>query len=108
MTTDTGEKGLERLIYTALTGHPCDLPQPGGVRERPPAYGASWTCGDPHDYDREYCVDFGHLSVFLHATQPDVAESLNLDHDSPVRRKFLARLQGEISKRGLIDALAKG
>ena len=108
MTTDTGEKGLERLICTALTGHPCDLLQPGGVRERPPAYGASWTCGDPHDYDREYCVDLAQLSIFLHATQPDVAESLNLDHDSPARRKFLARLQGEISKRGVIDALRKG
>ena len=108
MTTDTSEKGLERLICTALTGHPCDPPRPGAVRERPSAYGVSWTCGEPHDYDREHCVDFGQLSVFLHATQPDVAESLDLDHDSPARRKFLARLQGEISKRGVIDALRKG
>ncbi len=28
MTTDTSEKGLERLICTALTGTACDPPQP--------------------------------------------------------------------------------
>ena len=108
MTTDTSEKGLERLICTALTGHPCDPPQPGAVRERPSAYGVSWTCGDPHDYDREYCVDLAQLSAFLRTTQPDVAESLDLDHDSPTRRRFLARLEGEITRRGAIDVLRKG
>ncbi|MDE0630313.1 MAG: hypothetical protein OXH73_02300 [Caldilineaceae bacterium] len=29
MTTDTSEAGLERLICTALTGHPCDPAQAG-------------------------------------------------------------------------------
>ena len=33
MTTDTSEKGLESLICTALTGHPCDPTQTGAVRE---------------------------------------------------------------------------
>ena len=37
MTTDTSEKGLERLICTALTGAACDPPQGGAVREWPPA-----------------------------------------------------------------------
>ena len=27
MTTDTSERGLERLICTALTGHPCNPPR---------------------------------------------------------------------------------
>ncbi len=39
MTTDTSERGLERLICTALTGHPCDPAQPGVVAEPPPGYG---------------------------------------------------------------------
>ena len=39
MTTDTSEKGLERLICTTLTGHPCDPPQLGVVREPAAAYG---------------------------------------------------------------------
>ncbi len=58
MTTDTSERGLERLISKELTGHPCD---PGTitadrVTERP----ATWrrlVMWAPEDYDREYCAD---------------------------------------------------
>jgi type I restriction enzyme R subunit len=110
MITDTSERGLERLICTALTGSPCD---PGGgsgeaVRERPASYSAGWICGDTKDYDREYCVDLAQLSVFLEETQPKTVATLDLDQDNPTRRKFLARLQGEISKRGTIDVLRHG
>ena len=62
----------------------------------------------PRDYDREHCVDLVQLSTFLRATQPEAAESLGLSEDSPARRRFLARLQGEISKRGTIDVLRHG
>ena len=108
MTTDTSEKGLERLICAALTGAPCDPSQGGMVRERPSTYGAGWVCGDSQDYDREYCVDLAQLAAFLHATQPDAAESLDLGQDSPTRRKFLARLHGGVTRRGTIDVLRKG
>ena len=108
MTTDTSEKGLERLICAALTGADCDPPQGGIVAERPAAYGVGWICGDPQDYDREFCVDLAQLSAFLHETQPDAAKSLDLGQDSPTRRRFLARLQGEVTKRGTIEALRKG
>ena len=108
MTTDTTERGLERLICTALTGPPCDPPQAGAVRERPATYGVGWIGGDPNDYNREYCADLAQLSTFLRETQPDAVESFDLDHDSPTRRKFLARLQGEITKRGTIDVLRHG
>ena len=108
MTTDTSEKGLERLICTALTGHPCDPPHGGAIAERPSSYGVGWIGGDPQDYDREYCVDLAQLSAFLHATQPIAAESLDLGQDSPTRRKFLARLQGEITKRGTVDVVRNG
>lgn len=108
-TTDTTERGLERLICTALTGHPCDPPLAGVVREPVLGYrGAGWICGDPDDYDREYYVDLAQLTVFLRKTQPEVAEALALGEDGPTRRKFLARLQGEISKRGTIDVLRHG
>ena len=109
MTTDTSERGLERLICTALAGHPCDPPKEGTVGEPPAGYGGvGWSGGNPHDYDREYCVDLVQLAAFLRATQPEAAESLSLDEDGPTRRKFLARLQGEISKRGTIDVLRYG
>ena len=107
--TDTSERGLERLICTALAGHPCDPLKEGRVAEARPAYGGvGWSGGNPHDYDREYCVDPVQLAAFLQTTQPEVAESLALEHASPTRRKFLARLQGEISKRGTIDVLRHG
>ena len=110
MTTDTSERGLERLICIALTGSPCD-PCVGttiDVAERPSVYGPGWIGGDPAHYDRDYCVDLAQLSAFLRDTQPEVAQALDIDHPSPTRLKFLARLQGEISKRGTIDVLRHG
>ena len=109
MITDTSERGLERLICTALTGHPCDPPKPGEEsHERPANYGFGWIGGRAEDYDREYCVDLVQLSLFLRETQPEIAETLNLKQEGPTRRKFLARLQGEITKRGTIAVLRHG
>ncbi|MDX8411023.1 MAG: type I restriction endonuclease subunit R [Mariprofundaceae bacterium] len=107
--TDTSERGLERLICTALTGHPCDAHPADEAHEPERVYGdGGWICGNHQDYEREYCVDLAQLSAFLIETQPEVAEAAALDEDGPVRRKFLARLQGEISKRGTIDVLRHG
>ena len=109
MPTDTSERALERLICTALAGHPCEPPTAGTVGEPAAGYGgAGWSGGNWLDYDREYCVDCVQLTAFLRATQPDAAESLALTENGPTRRKFFARLQGEISKRGTIDVLRKG
>ena len=107
-TTDTSEKGLERLICTTLAGHPCEPSDGRSLAERPSIYGVGWIGGNPKDYDREYCVDLSQLSTFLHDTQRVATESLDLPHDSPTRRKFLARLQGEITKRGIVDVLRNG
>ncbi len=109
MTADTSERGLERLICTALAGHPCEPPKAETVGEPAAGYGGvGWSGGNWLDYDREYCVDLVQLAAFLRATQPEAAESLSLDEDGPTRRKFLARLQGEIAKRGTIDVLRHG
>ncbi len=108
MTTDTSERGLESLICRSLAGDPNIATHSGDSGDRPATYSAGWLHGDPHDYDREYCVDLNHLSTFLGLTQPDVAEALDLRQDSPTRRKFLARLQGEITRRGTIDVLRRG
>ena len=89
MKTDTSEKGLETLIIDDMTA-------------------SGWIAGDPNDYDREYAVDLVQLRVFLEATQKDLTEALDLDEGSPIRRKFLARLQGEITRRGVIDVLRHG
>ena len=107
--SDTTERGLERLICTALTGQGCEAPAAGTVAEPAAGYGGvGWSCGNPHDYNREYCVDLVQLSAFLRDTQPEAAEALTLSEEGPVRRAFLTRLQGEISKRGTIDVLRNG
>ena len=108
-TSDTSERGLERLICTALAGHPCDPPAVGTVADPPAGYGGvGWSGGNFHDYDREYCIDLVQLSAFLRATQPEAAEALALAEDDATRRAFLTRLQGEINKRGTIEVLRNG
>ena len=108
MTTDTTERGLEDLVCTILTGAPCKPTKTDGVTERPAAFGVGWICGVPADYNREYCVDLAQLNLFLRDTQPEVAAALGLADDSPARQKFLARLQGEVDKRGIIAVLRTG
>ena len=48
------------------------------------------------------------LTAFLWDTQPDIVDALDLDEAGPTRHKFLARLQREISKRGVIEVLRHG
>ena len=110
MTTDTTERGLETLICDELTGHGFDsgMGDPNLVGDRAAAFGAGWVMGDPGDYDREYCVDLVQLKTFLEDTQPKVAATLDLGSDSNTRRQFLARLQGEVNKRGTIEVLRNG
>ena len=51
MPIDTTERGLEKLIFDALTGTP-DTAKINTVRERPAVHGAAWIPGDPTDYNR--------------------------------------------------------
>ena len=110
MTTDISEKGLEGLIVRAMTGRTDLLVPPHTPTgfDAPVSGGTGWLLGDPRHYDRGFCVDLVQLRGFLELTQPKVAEALGLDTDGPTRRQFLARLSGEIGKRGVIDVLRKG
>ena len=87
--TNVKEEGLESLIFNSMT-----------------AFG--WLGGKSGDYDREYAVDLEQLATFVETTQEDAAVGLELRVDGPIRRKFLAQLQGEITRRGTIDVLRKG
>jgi type I restriction enzyme R subunit len=89
MKTDTSEKGLETIIVGDMTTH-------------------GWIAGSPNDYDRSYAVDLVQLRAFVAATQPLLVDALDLDKDTPTRQKFFARLQGEVTKRGVIDVLRHG
>lgn len=108
MTSDTTEKGLESLIVATMTGSAAtassDL-----IHDASALYGGTgWMLGRWQDYDRQYAVDMVQLTAFLKSTQSDIVEALDLDNASPTRHKFLARLQGEITKRGIIDVLRHG
>ena len=113
MPTDTSEKGLESLIMRQMTGmeeFPADifatLAQPA------PVGSGGWFAGSSTAYDREFALDTDHLFAFLDASQPDEFAKLGLadyrDRTGMVRQKFLARLQGEITKHGVIHVLRGG
>ncbi|MHB8377263.1 MAG: type I restriction endonuclease subunit R [Dehalococcoidia bacterium] len=112
MPTDTSEGGLEALIVASLTGRAPPAAAAGEVRvgeERAPYHATPrYIEGDPKDYDRAHAVDVPKLLDFLRGTQPETFEQLGLGEDGPRRQQFLARLQGEVGKRGTIDVLRKG
>ncbi len=110
MPTDTTEKGLETLIVEAMTGKPATSPAQIDTGREPSALygGTGWILGRWQNYNREYAVDLVQLTAFLKSTQPELVEALDLGNSSPTRQKFLFRLQGEITKRGIIDVLRSG
>jgi type I restriction enzyme, R subunit len=91
VSTDISEAGLEATIVAQMTA-----PEVG------------WIEGDPADYDREFALDLVQLATFLEATQPEVAEAAEIRYDGTTCRRFLARLQGEITSRGIVDVLRNG
>jgi hypothetical protein len=90
-----------------IFGRPCEPVAPANrVQQHPATYAAGWICGAAEDYDRESRVDLAPLSAFVSQTQPELCEALDLGTDGPTRRKFLARLQGEINNRSTASRLA--
>ncbi|KAI9130015.1 type I restriction endonuclease subunit R [Acaryochloris sp. CCMEE 5410] len=110
MSTDTSEKGLESLIVATMTGQlGADLVEGSTVAEESVPYGSKrWIQGSSQDYDRDYALDLVKLRAFLCETQPEFSTSADLDITSSTRHKFLSRLQGEITRRGVIDVLRNG
>ena len=88
--SDTSEKGLEALIVGSLVDE-------SGYRQT-----------EPGDFDRDHAVDPTVLLEFLCATQPKIVDALGIGEEGPKRLQFLHRLQGEISKRGIVDVLRRG
>ena len=83
------EESLEKLIVTQMVD--------GGWRE-----------GDPSAFNASFALDLGEFAAFIAETQPQLTEPLGLDADSPRRHKFLQRLQGEITRRGIVHLLRNG
>ncbi|MGG4195687.1 type I restriction endonuclease subunit R [Paenibacillus jamilae] len=89
MPTNTRENGLETLIVNYLINS-------NGYEQ-----------GSNSDYNKEYAIDETRLFRFLHETQPEKLEALGVSNEIN-KIKFLNRLQGEITKHGIIDVLRNG
>ncbi len=90
MPTNTKESGFEALIVNWLVEH-------NGYEE-----------GSNADYNKEYAIDETRLFRFLQDTQPEQLEKLGIRKSHQKYAQFLNRLQGEISKRGIVDVLRNG
>lgn len=88
-TTDTSERGLETIVVNSL----CDE--------------AHYQVGQAGDYDRALGLDLAKLWAFLFDTQRATADLLRLEVPAE-RQKFLERLRGEITRRGVVDVLRQG
>ena len=106
--TDTSERWFEARIVRGLTG----VPQPEYSHDLAPTDFAAthngYVQGKPTDYNRDVALDVVQLLAFLQATQPDALVTLELAAQGIKRTQLLHRLQGEITKRGVVDVLRKG
>jgi len=106
--TDTSERWFEARVVRGLTG----VPQPEYSHALAPTDFAAthngYVQGKPTDYNRDVALDVAQLLAFLQATQPKAVDTLELAADGIKRTQFLHRLQGEITKRGVVDVLRKG
>jgi len=108
--SDTSEKALERLIVRHLAGISEYPPVPADTVQSPAGVYApgGYVLGRAEDFNRDVALDTVQLLAFLHATQPGAVDTLALAHEGIERTRFLHRLQGEITKRGVVDVLRKG
>jgi len=94
MPSALNEASLEELIVAQMVSDTSTAP--------------AWNEGIASDFNASYCIDLPNLRAFIAATQPDLVDALDLDSDSPTTHKFLARLQGEITKNGIVACLRNG
>jgi len=108
--TDTSELGLERLIVRHLADISEHPSVPANTVQQPQAVYAlgGYVLGRASDYNRDVALDVVQLLAFLQATQSKAVDTLELAAEGIKRTQFLHRLQGEITKRGVVDVLRKG
>lgn len=67
-----------------------------------------WKQGAATDFEPAYAIDVLQLTAFIEATQSDLVEALSLTEATSTRHEFLSRLQGEITRNGVVHVLRKG
>jgi type I restriction enzyme, R subunit len=90
MSTNTRESGLETLIVEYLVNQ-------NGYEQ-----------GQNSDYNKDYAIDETRLFRFLKDTQSEKLDMLGVYKSETNKIKLLNRLQGEITKKGIIEVLRNG
>lgn len=90
MATNTRESGLETLIVNHLVSQ-------NGYEQ-----------GQNSDYNKDYAIDQIRFFRFLEDTQKEKLEMLGVYKSDSNKAKLLNRLQGEITKNGVIEVLRSG
>ena len=90
MATNTKESGLETLIVNYLVNQ------------------NEYEQGQNSDYNKDYAIDETRLFRFLEETQKEKLEMLGIYKSDSNKAKLLNRLQGEITKNGVIEVLRNG
>ncbi|HEX2894682.1 MAG TPA: type I restriction endonuclease [Marmoricola sp.] len=67
-----------------------------------------WEPGAATDYESGYAIDLPQFTAFIEATQPDLVEALSLREATATQHELLSRLQGEITRNGVVHVLRKG
>ena len=85
-TSDTSEKGFQKLIVRELTEN------------------QDYIETESNEFDREFCVNRAVLSEFIQNSQPESWNFIQKKGERP----FLSRLDNKIRKEGIIKVLRKG
>ncbi len=108
-------RGLEPDAHLSNSDLPREAicpPTPARRDSRPAQSTCSWSPAGSREITRTTSPrpawTLAQLAAFLHDTQPETAQALNLDSDNNTRRQFLNRLKSEVQNRGIIDVLRKG
>jgi type I restriction enzyme, R subunit len=114
MSPQISERSFEEAIECELLAHGTDAcaGDTSRVSETPPPYGEAPPGGyhrhDPKEYDRKRCLLPRDVLDFIYATQPSEWEKPKQHHGAEVKERFLVRLAGEVTRRGVLDVLRRG
>lgn len=95
MPTNTKESGFEELFTDYLVN------QNGFIFK-------NYNGQNSGDYDKNECLDTATLFEFLENTQPSEVAKLKLNSGEDYQRKLVARLQKEITQKGILEVFRKG
>lgn len=115
MNPNIAEKKLEEAIEAALVSDGGGSTSSGDsvqLGEAKTPYGAMRAGGyqprSHEEYQRRLCLISRDVLDFVMATQPKEWQKLSQHYGSAVKDRFLARLSGELAKRGTLDVLRNG